>query len=115
MKKDFITISLKKNVHRKIFTNDIIFCKAERVYCTIKTHNEELLHTKPLKQLEALLKGRDNFVKINRSYIVNINNCIELNNSNKPELKLINSKALTPNRDCLQQIEKLFKIVDSEM
>ena len=114
MKKEFITIKISRNLNRKIFTDDILYCKADRAYSTIKTHNEELLYSKSLKNIEELLKGKNNFVRISRSYIVNIDNCIELNNSTEPKIKLLNNEEISTNSDCLQQLEKLFEINSSE-
>lgn len=113
MERDFIIIKISKNRFRKIFINDIIYCKADRIYSIIKTIDSEVLYTKPLKELEQLFKNF-NFIRVNRSYFVNISKCIELKTGKIPELLLENGETIKANTDCLQDLEELFKTCNSE-
>ena len=114
MKRDFIFIKIARNSYKRIYLDEIIYCKADRAYCNIKTHNKEFTFSKPLSSLEEQLKQSINFIRIKRSYIVNIDNCIEFNNSNTPELLLVTGEKLKPSIDCIKLIERLFKISNSE-
>ena len=54
--------------------NDICFIQAARNYCEIITDdNQRLLSTKTLSDYEQLLSKHENFLRINKSTIVNIN------------------------------------------
>lgn len=52
MEREFITIKTEKNRYRKIYLDDILYCKAERAYSIIKTIDSEYTFCKPLKELE---------------------------------------------------------------
>jgi DNA-binding LytR/AlgR family response regulator len=86
--KEFITIKIRRNRYRKVFLDDILYCKAERAYSTIITKNAEYTFCEPLKNVEPLFEFEDNFVRINKSYIVNLtlwesicNSSVRLNNN----------------------------------
>ena len=54
--------------------NDICYIQAARNYCEIITDdNQRLLSTKTLSDYEQLLSKHENFLRINKSTIVNIN------------------------------------------
>ena len=52
--------------------DEIIYCKADDSYCTIYTKDASFMVTKTLKEVEGLI-NKINFLRINRSYLVNIN------------------------------------------
>ena len=107
MNKDFITIKVDRTRYKKIFIKDILYFKADRIYSTIKTFEDEYLLTTHLMNLELILNS-EVFIRINRSYIANINNCIELKVGNNPELILSNKEVIKPSKQHLCNLEKLF-------
>lgn len=57
-----------------IETKNIVFIKAESSYCTIHTHdNKSITISKPLKYLENELSNDALFLKIHKSFIINVN------------------------------------------
>ncbi|AWW00345.1 LytR/AlgR family response regulator transcription factor [Arcticibacterium luteifluviistationis] len=64
----------------KIFVSDILYIAAERSYCQIFTKKDEYLLSVPLKNVEdKLLKAQ--FMRIHRSYLVNIKEIDEMTDS----------------------------------
>ncbi len=61
----------------KIFISDILYIAADRSYCQIFTKEDEYLISTPLKNVEDKLLGA-NFVRIHRSYLVNIKKIDEM-------------------------------------
>ena len=110
MNKEFITIKIGTNRYRKVFIDDIILCKADRAYSTIKTNDSEYVFCEPLKNLEEIFKMHESFLRVHKSYIVNIEKCIELKIGAKPELILENKEIIHPNSEILDKIMALFKI-----
>lgn len=56
-----------------INTEDVIYCRADRAYCTIFILNdEELICSKPLSEISKLF-NQPYFVRIHRSFLVNLN------------------------------------------
>ncbi len=51
--------------------SDIIYCKADDNYCEIKTTKYSIIISKPLKDVERII-NRSHFVRVNRSYLVNL-------------------------------------------
>lgn len=105
----FIAVNISKNRLRKIYLSDILYCKAERAYCTIKTIENEFVLSHPLKDLEYLL-NYSGFIRINRSYIVNIEKCIELKTGNSPEIIMENNETIRPNKESVCKIKRLFML-----
>ncbi len=112
MTKEFITIIIERNRFRKIFIDDIIYCKADRCYSIIKTIDKEFSYSKPLKELEQLL-SKDRFIRISRSFIVNITQCIELKTGKGSKVILLNNEELNLSTDSLSKLENYFKITIS--
>ncbi|MFA8299544.1 MAG: LytR/AlgR family response regulator transcription factor [Hyphomicrobiales bacterium] len=107
MDSPFIVINISKNRYRKIYLSDILYCKAERAYSIIKTVTKEFLLSHPLKNLEYLL-NYNGFVRVNRSYIVNIEKCIELKTGNNPQIIMNNDEVIKPSRDNVSELKSLF-------
>lgn len=85
-------INTLRNKREMIQLNDILFCKADDNCCYLFMKNGETKHfiTKTLKHLESELPT-NNFYKVHRSYIVNINHIDYLENgANKLVLKHTN-------------------------
>jgi len=75
-----------------IHTNQILYCKAESNYCGIKKIDGiTRMATKTLKYVEEILPG--NFVRIHKSYVLNLNFIVRYHKSNK-EVELTNGEKL---------------------
>ena len=94
MKNQFISIKIGRNRYSKIFVEDIVYCKADRAYSIIKTIKKDITISKPLKVLEGMLTKYD-FIRLNRSYLVNITHCIELKYGSKSEVLLSNKEIIS--------------------
>jgi len=110
LKNDFVTIKIGKNRYRKVFLENILYCKADRAYSLIKTNNAEYSYSVSLKKTEYLFEKYSCFLRVNRSYIVNLANCIELKIGTKPELILKNGEIVHPNDAFITEIMIFFKI-----
>lgn len=114
MEKEFITIKIERSRYRKIYTDDILYCKADRIYSIIKTIEREFMYSKPLKELELLLNEKQ-FLRVNRSYVVNIAKCVEFKTGNGAELILCNNEIIKPTEDVILKLKENFKIIGSEV
>lgn len=69
---DHVFVFHGESEHLRISVNDIVHLKAARDYCEIHTKgNQCLLVSAPMKDVYEDLPS-DNFIRINRSYIINI-------------------------------------------
>lgn len=69
---DHVFVFHGENEHLRISVNDIVYLKAARDYCEIHTRrNQRLMVSVPMKDVYEDLPS-DNFIRINRSYIINI-------------------------------------------
>lgn len=76
-----------------IHTNQILYCKAESNYCSIKKIDGiTKLATKTLKYVEEILPT-NTFKRIHKSYVINLNYVVRYNKSNK-EIELTNGEKL---------------------
>ena len=107
MKKNFfITFKIGRNTYRKFYHDEIIFIKADRAYCIIKTSTQTFIVTnmslnKFVKEIQL-----PNFLRINRSYIINLNKCVEYKYGSSASLVLSCStiiKPITMNVDIINQ------------
>ena len=64
----------------KVLLADILYLQAERNYCRIHTAGKEYLLSMPMKTLEGKLPPKD-FQRIHRSYIVNLKQVDEVEDS----------------------------------
>ena len=71
-KKKFVSMKIARNEYRKVFLADILYCKADRSYSIIKTIDSEYTFCEPLKHLETLFNHIDTFIRVHKSYIVNM-------------------------------------------
>lgn len=91
--REFIVIKSERN-YKKIFVNEIIYCMADGAYTIFYlNNNERLIFSSLLKVVEELL-ANNNFFRINRSYLVNLDYCYELIIGKKPALILPNNVKL---------------------
>jgi DNA-binding LytR/AlgR family response regulator len=72
------SIFLRKNERMiKIMIADILYFEADRNYCKIYAKNKECLLVMTLKEIDEKLP-RENFLRIHRSYIVNLSHVDEV-------------------------------------
>lgn len=74
---------VKRNGKRVLIqVDDIVFCKAADNYCEIFLEDEKFLISKTLKLVAERLNHK-NFMRVNRSYLVNMNYVSHIENSDK--------------------------------
>jgi DNA-binding LytR/AlgR family response regulator len=109
--KDSITIKIARSTYRKFDYDEIILIKADRAYLEIHTADKTYIVTgislDKLEQ-ELLLSG---LIRVNRSYIVSIDKCVEFKDCCIPEIKLINSYEIKPVTKNLSKIKEYFEII----
>jgi two-component system LytT family response regulator len=104
--KEFIVLIVGRNRKRKVFTDEILYCKADNTYTTLVFEDKRnLTVSKPIKEIESIL-SQENFYRISRSLIVNLNHCIELKTGKKPEILLINRESVLPEKKHVLEIER---------
>jgi DNA-binding LytR/AlgR family response regulator len=74
---DRLFIKVKERMQR-VFYKDILWVEADDYYCKVVTAEKELLVTKTLKKLSEALKMQQEFVRVHRSYLVNVNHILEI-------------------------------------
>ncbi len=76
---------------------EVVYCRAERAYCTIFfLNNEELVCSKPLSEIGELL-NLPYFVRIHNSFLVNLNFVVkQIRKSNNKLFVLMSNEALLP-------------------
>lgn len=76
-----------------IHTNQILYCRAESNYCSIKKiDGYTKIATKTLKFVEEILPAAS-FKRIHKSYVINLNYVVRYNKANK-EIELTNGEKL---------------------
>jgi two-component system LytT family response regulator len=107
--RDYIFLSIARNKKRKFFLDEILYCKADNTYTTVKLLNEEsYIISMPLKSFDPLLCP-NYFCKISRSVILNLHHVLELEIGCDPIITLINNEKLVPDKSKIKQIEiKLY-------
>lgn len=86
--KIYLTINGHKE-SKRIKTEEILFIEASGMYSTIVMQNEEqIMASKPLKNIEELLP--ENFMRIHRSYIVNLDHVHSISNLGENTITLSN-------------------------
>ena len=94
--------------YKKIFIEEILYCKAEGAYTKIwLNNNEEFFVSKLLKEVEKLLANY-NFFRINRSYLVNLDHCHEILTNSTRELRLLNGVKLAISRSRIKLLVERF-------
>ena len=74
---DRLFIKVRERMQR-LFFKDILWVQADDYYCKIVTHEKELLVTKTLKKFSEDLSSQTSFLRVHRSYLVNINHIVEI-------------------------------------
>lgn len=75
--KDRLFIKVKDRMVR-IFLSEILWLEADDYYCKLVTQQKEFLITQPLKQMGESLSAIPEFMRIHRSYIVNLSHVEEI-------------------------------------
>lgn len=74
---DRLFIKMKDRMVR-LFFKDIFWVAADDYYCKVKTADKEFLVTKTLKKFSEELTGRLEFIRVHRSFIVNLQHVEEI-------------------------------------
>jgi len=69
--KDRLFLKVKDRMIR-IFLSEILWLEADDYYCKMVTREKETLITQTLKQLNESIAGNPEFMRVHRSYIVNL-------------------------------------------
>ena len=92
--RQYIVIKTEKK-YKKIFVNEILYCKADGAYAKLfLIENRRFVASKLLKEFEKILESY-NFFRINKSFLVNLDHCIELHIGDKPKV-LLSSEEILP-------------------
>lgn len=83
------------NVWQSIEIENISFIEAKAMYCMIYLNGKELVVSKPLKYFEEILMPYTNFVRVHKSYIINLNYIQEVYRGLKPKV-VLNSNIEVP-------------------
>jgi|WetSurMetagenome_2_1015567.scaffolds.fasta_scaffold840429_2 two-component system, LytTR family, response regulator len=107
--KEFIVLTIKRNRKRKFYTEQILYCKADNSYTTIKLlDNKSFIISKQLKEIEGML-SKATFYRVSRNLLININHCIEIKTGRTPEILLTNHETVFPEKKIAKEIEsKVF-------
>jgi len=91
-------------------TKDIYYLKAEGSYTQIYfAGNTSMLVSKNLKHFEFMLSGIDNFLRIHRSYLVNINFAKKIMRSDGGTLMLENKTELPISEDKMEMVLEVLQ------
>ena len=92
-KTEVILLKIGRNQFKRVNVNNICLLGADNVYTTVKLScNDSFLATEPLKQVEIILSIFNNFCRINRSTIVNLDFVSEFTINTHPVVLLENKE-----------------------
>lgn len=112
--KEFVVLTIERNRKRKIFIDEILYCKADNSYTLVALDNSsKYIISKPIKEFETIL-NHFNFYRISRSLIVNITHCVELKTGSKPEILLTNTEVVIPDKNKIPIIEEKMFVIQTE-
>lgn len=92
----------------KVFLHDIFFAEADRNYCNVFTADKDYLMMLPLKAFESKLNS-DRFIRIHRSYIVNLTKVDSL--SDHCEFVNIGKRSLPVSRSYRPELMQRLKLI----
>lgn len=96
------------NSYQFIQVSDIVAIEAARAYCNFHLSDErKFLVSKSLKHFEEILEGESSFVRIHRSFLINLN-YIERYYKNEQRVELINGLVVKVARDRKEYFEQIF-------
>ena len=81
------------NTVRFVNINEILYFEADGNYTNIETKNgEKFISSKNLKEFESMLEGIQQFIRVNKSAIVNIKRIVSYSKTEPYVLSLVNNK-----------------------
>lgn len=89
----------------KLFLSDILFVEADRNYCILHTANKHYTIVMTLKEINAKLKG-SNFIRIHRSYLVNLTHIDTIGNNHVTILRLVLPVSKSYRENLLKKLQK---------
>lgn len=93
-------------------TNEIIYIKGEGAYSEIFLKNQKsILVSKNLKVFDEILSQNDNFIRVQKSYIVNYDCITSINKTNGGTLHLINDIQIPIATDKINLVLERIKIL----
>jgi len=107
MQRDYILLGMGRNLTRKVFLNEVLYIKAYGSYSIVKMENEEIVVLKLLKEIHEMIPF-DNFARSNRSFIINIDKCIEFKVGKNANLKLNNGEIVNVSPKNIEEISNKF-------
>lgn len=94
-----------------IFTDQIVFCRADNNYTIIYLENgEKIMVSKTLKKFELKLPN-DKFLRTHQSYIVNLNKVNQICNKDGGFLTMINNEKIPISRAKIQVVKQQLNIL----
>lgn len=107
MKSESLTFRTS-NKYQKIMLFDILYIAATGNYVKITTPNNEFSVAKPLSDFETKLQTK-NFCRINRSHLVNMHHCTEIERNGRTGYVKIRDEKIKISSRKLSKIIKIFK------
>jgi two-component system LytT family response regulator len=105
MKKDYIVVTTARNSKKKIFTEDIVYIEADGSYSIIHLKDDLQIILSKLLKTFCFLCENNNFLRVSRSNIINLNHTRDLIKSNK-------SYVIMSNNDKIHIYQKYFDLLD---
>jgi len=96
------------NVWRSIDIANISHIEAKASYCLVMVDNAELIVSKPLKYFEDMLEPHPDFMRVHKSYIVNLTKVKEVYRGLKPKVVLTSGMEIPLS---LQTKDKIFTML----
>jgi two-component system, LytTR family, response regulator len=94
-------------------TDDILYIKADGSYTHIYTSNEKpITVSKNLKYFENVLDGYSHFIRVHRSYLINLQQMKKFDKQNRGEIIMNNETIIDLARD---RREEFFKTLEKHM
>ena len=104
--KKFVVLTVGRNRKRKIYFEEILYCRADNTYTTFHIPGpKSITVSRPIGEIECELNGTC-FLRISRSVIVNVNHCVEIKTGQRPEIVLSNNDRLVPERKHVVELER---------
>ncbi|WP_396188709.1 LytR/AlgR family response regulator transcription factor [Flavobacterium sp.] len=92
-----------------ISTNDIQYIEADGSYTKIYTLEQTYMTSKKIKEYEILLRYNSNFIRVHRSFIVNVNKIIKYSKTEGFLLEIQTNDFIPVGREKKQEVEELIK------
>lgn len=106
IEKEFLVLTVGRNRRRKVYFEEIIYCRADNTYTTFYIcGTKPVTVSRPIGEIEDALQS-PRFLRISRSVIVNIDRCVEIKTGQKPEIVLSNNDKLVPERKHVVELER---------